>query len=173
MATGRLSAVWKDNCVLCWVLFFMSGLCWLLSCSVIIQHGLSCRANAAWDYSASPLKPETRDAGECARNVLIALCEECPSADSSSDFISGVWDWYFRRGRGRAREGEGDRTSKQRREKLRCTGELGVWVFWYSLGLSVKISANTTVPAHKCNMEAVNPEEITTGPSVCGGCSQN
>lgn len=115
MATGRLSAVWKDNCVLCWVLFFMSGLCWLLSCSVIIQHGLSCRANAAWDYSASPLKPETRDAGECARNVLIALCEECPSADSSSDFISGVWDWYFRRGRGRAREKETEQVSKEER----------------------------------------------------------
>lgn len=109
--------------------FLMSGLCWLLSYSVIIQHGLSCRANAAWDYSASPLKPETRDSGECARNVLIALCEECPSADSSSDFISGVWDWYFRRGRRRAREGEGDRTSKQRREKLRCSYALENWEY--------------------------------------------
>lgn len=109
--------------------FLMSGLCWLLSYSVIIQHGLSCRANAAWDYSASPLKPETRDSGECVRNVLIALCEECPSADSSSDFISGVWDWYFRRGRGRAREGEGDRTSKQRREKLRCSYALENWEY--------------------------------------------
>lgn len=29
----------------------------------------------------SPLKLEKQDAGECARNVLIALCEECPSAD--------------------------------------------------------------------------------------------
>lgn len=47
---------------------------------VIIQPGLSFRANAAWDYSVSPLQLEKQNAGECARNVLIAL-KECPSAD--------------------------------------------------------------------------------------------
>lgn len=64
-----------------WAFFSVRTLLIIVFFCVIIQPGLSFRVNAAWDYSVSPLKQEKHDAGECARNVLVGLLEECPLAD--------------------------------------------------------------------------------------------
>lgn len=80
------------------------------------------RVNAAWDYSVSPLKQEKQDAGECARNVLIALCEECPSADPFPIlFLESEMIFEGGRKKQSVRAGEGGR------EKVGCSYSLETW----------------------------------------------
>lgn len=94
------------------------------------------RVNAAWDYSVSPLKQEKQDAGECARNVLIALCEECPSADPFPIlFLESEMIFEGGRKKQSERAGEGGR------EKVGSARS-----FWYSCGLSVKIPSKHIHP---------------------------
>ena len=153
----------------CFVLgffFYVRTLLIIVLLCVIIQPGLSFRPNAAWDYSVSPLKLEKQDARECARNVLIALCEECPSA-APLPILFLETEMVFEAGREernewasqRERTGERER-EKERERKLDASYSPENWSmsFWYSCGLSAKSRANTSILAHKCNMEAVNPD---------------
>lgn len=137
--TGRLSAVWKDNSafsgfffffLLLWTLLIVVLLC------VIIQPGLSCRANAAWDYSASPFKTGSAGCRRMCQKRLNRSTWRVPFSGSSSNFISGVWDGIL----GGESEGEGNRTSKHKRKELGCCYSQEKWrmSLWYSFGLSVK-----------------------------------
>lgn len=68
----------------------------------------------------SPLKLGKQDAGECARNVLIALCEECPSADPLPILFLES-EMVFAGGRKTRRERVGER------EKVGCSFSLENW----------------------------------------------
>lgn len=138
--------------------FYVRTLLIIVLLCVIIQPGLSFRANAAWDYSVSPLKLEKQDARECARNVLIALCEECPSA-APLPILFLETEMVFEAGR-EERSEWASRRERERERKLDASYSPENWSmsFWYSCGLSVKSRANTSILAHKCNTEAVNPD---------------